>query len=182
MADLALPSFYVAPDVMQEAADTQSFLLKVPERAKVAGKFKFWTELFDILSSEMSVVEDHPDRVCVKIVFRVSPESEYLDNATRKVTQWYYMNPGSMGDKTSKERQMTLISLGKLGAILKALGADTSAGWQPQDFFAANVLEGTEPWAQGKKLFGLVKQGPDKQGQVRDEINKFDDLTAGTEV
>lgn len=180
MTQFEIPTIVIEPEFLEEAAEAGSFLLKVPEHAKVTGKGnKLWTELFDINAASMGVVENNTDRVEIIVQFKVAADSADDTNVGSNFRARYLVNPKAMASREkTKERTMSLMSVNRLGNLLRAVGqldSDTSATQvRLNDFFA-----GDEPPVVGQKVYALLKAYKDKEGVSRQDILQFDDLSAG---
>jgi hypothetical protein len=178
MTNFDVPSLVIDPDTMQEANEATSWLLAVPDTARKGGKATFWSELFDVTASTYGISEKDPERLEIKLSFRVAAESPELKNVGKAFTSRYLINPGQMKVKNSKERTMSLMSLGRLGNFLRASGlideASSANGLDLKEFFY-----GENPPVVGAKVYATIKHYKDKDGVQRQDISQFDDLTAG---
>ena len=178
MIDFQVPSLLIDPETMQEANDATSWLLKVPDTARVGGKASFWTELFDVIGSEFGVVEDQPERLFVRLNLKVAAESPDATNVGRPFNARYLINPDSLKGKDSKERKMSLMAIGRLKNFLTSAGLleATSSGLKV-DFKEFFFGEGSP--VVGAKVYAVIKHYKDKDGVQRQDISQFDSLDAG---
>jgi hypothetical protein len=178
MTQFEAPSLVIDAQLMDEANEATSWLLKVPEGARKAAKATFWTELFDVTGSTFGVDENDPTRIQIRINFRVAAESADVTNVGRPFNARYLIAPASFKDKNSKARTMSLMSLGRLGNFLRAAGlveqGASATGLDLKEFFF-----GEQPAVQGAKVYATIKHYKDKDGVQRQDISNFDDLTAG---
>ena len=181
-------SLIVAPEVMQEANDTQSFNLAKPDSGVKNGRNKHgetatWTELLNVLGSDLGVVPEGvnadgdptPKRVFVDVKFAVAPETLDPKNVGRTLRQRYLINAATLGTREpSKERTMSLMSIGKLNAFLRAAGFEIEPGVQTElaDYFEANV-DG-ESQVTGTKVYADFRNYTDKNGIARQDIIAYD--------
>jgi hypothetical protein len=173
---------FIDPNILNEAQEATSFLLKVPEHAKRTAKAAFWTELFDITEASIEDVpaqNGKPARTAVKVRFKVAAESADATNVGKQLPQTYLLNYPALDEaKGSKERLMMLMSTDKLRRILVAVGLlQPGDGFSPYDFFSPTA-DGIVA-VVGAKVYGVVKHHTDATGTERQEIQQFDDLTAG---
>lgn len=177
MTQFEAPSFVIDPDTMDEANEAVSWLLKVPENARNGGKATFWTEQFDVIGASYGVVEDKPERTKVTIQFQVAAESADTTNLGRSFRANYLLNHSSLRDKTSKERTMTMMSLGRIGNFLRAAGLIES-GASATSVDLKDFFHGEIPAVIGAKVYAVIKHYKDKEGVPRQDISQFDDLSA----
>lgn len=178
MTQFEVPSLVIDPDTMQEANEATSWLLAVPDTARKGGKATFWSELFDVTGSTFGIAENNPERIQINISFRVAAESPDPKNVGKPFTSRYLINPTQMKVKNSKERTMSLMSLGRLGNFLRATQlideASSTNNIDLKEFFF-----GDAPPVQGAKVYATIKHYKDKEGVQRQDISQFDDLSAG---
>jgi len=178
MTNFEVPSLVIDPSIMDEANEATSWLLAVPETARKGGKATFWTEMMDVVGTVYGVADNNPDRISIRIQFRVAAESPDPKNVGKAFTASYLINPSSFREKNSKERTMSLMALGRLGNFLRAIGLlDSSAsasGLDLKEYFhgeAAPVL--------GAKVYAVIKHYKDKDGVQRQDVSQYDGLDAG---
>jgi len=181
MVEFEVPSLVIDPQIMEEANEATSWLLKVPEGARKGGKATFWTELFDVTGANMGVVENNPERIFIRIQLRVAAESVDPTNVGKPFTASYLINPSKLREKNHKERTMSLMSLGRLGNFLRATGLiDESTSANSLDL--KEFFFGEDPPVRGAKVYGIIKHYTDKDGVKRQDISQYDDLSAGEAV
>lgn len=178
MTEFNVPSLVIDADTMDEAQEATSFLLAVPETAKVGGKATFWTELFDVVGSTMGVVEDNPERLFIRLEMKVAAESVEQKNVGRPFNVRYLINPTALKGKDSKERKMSLMAIGRLKNFLTAAGLleDGTSGLKV-DF--KEFFHGDEAPIRGAKVYAVIKHYKDKEGVQRQDVSSYDSLDAG---
>ena len=196
MADYQLPfSLVVDAQTMQDADDSQSFNLNVPDEEDLVkkGKNKYgpwaqWTEKLTVSESEVVYIapgvnrkgQPTPARLGFKVKFVVSPDTLSQKNIGRSVSNTWLTNPVEINNKQSKERVMTLMSLGKLNALLRAAGFDITPSTPGEQIDVAPYFmapeEGGDPPVVGAQVFADFKKHVDDEGNDRVEIQAFDSL------
>lgn len=178
MSNFEVPSLVIDPDTMQEANESTSWLLAVPDTARKGGKATFWSELFDVTGASYGISENNPERIQININFRVAAESPDPKNVGKPFTSRYLINPSKLREKNHKERTMSLMSLGRLGNFLRAAGmideGSSANSLDLKDFFF-----GDAPPVVGAKVYATIKHYKDKDGVQRQDISQFDDPSAG---
>ncbi len=190
MSVLNIPSLVVEPDVMQAALETQSFNLAVPDSGVKKGRNKYgetaqWTELLQVGATEIGVIPEGvnadgdpvPERVYIDVRFLVAPETLDPKNVGRSFKMRYLLNPPALADKNSKERTMTLMSIGKLNGLLRASGFEIEPGVATDlaEFFTPNADEQSR--VSGMKVAADLKNYTDKNGAPRQDIVAFDSIS-----
>lgn len=189
MSVLNIPTLVIEPDVMQQALETQSFNLAKPDTGVKEGKNKYgptaqWTELLTINTSEIGTTEPGinmngdsvPERVFVDVKFSVAPETLDPKNVGRTVKQRYLINPAELGNRQSSERIMSLMSIGKLNALLRAAGFEIEPGVATDigAYFTPNASG--ESQVSGIQVYADFRNHTDKNGIARQEIVAFDSV------
>lgn len=189
METIQRPSLVIEPDVMREANETQSFNLAVPDAGVKKGRNKqgetaTWTELLNIGTSEIGLTDrgfnaegdPTPERVFIDVKFLVAPETLDPKNAGRTVKQRYLINPAELSNRQSKERVMSLMSIGKLNALLRAAGFEIDPGTATDfnQYFEPNAAE--ESQVTGLKVYADFRNYTDKNGIPRQDIVAFDSV------
>lgn len=178
MTQFEAPSLVIGADIMDEANDAVSRLLKPSPTARVTGKGTFWTEQFDCTGADYGVVPENPNRLRIALKFRVANESVDTTNVGRQFTASYLINPSSFADKGSKERMMSMMALGRLGNFLRATGIigqeESAAGKDLKEFFL-----GENAPVVGAKVYAVIKGYKDKDGVPRQDVTQYDSLDAG---
>lgn len=184
------PSLVIAPDIMREANETQSFNLAVPDTGVKKGRNKngetaTWTELLNIVTSDIGVVPEGvnsngdptPERVYVDVKFAVAPETLDPKNAGRTLKQRYLINPDAIHNKQSSDRIMSLMSIGKLNGLLRAAGFEIEPGVAADfnQYFEPNA--GDESQVSGLKVWADFRNYFDKNGIARQDIVAFDSVS-----
>jgi hypothetical protein len=180
-------SLVIEPDVMQAANETQSFNLAVPDSGARKGRNKNgevvqWTEILQIGETEIGVLPEGmntsgdptPARVFIDVKFAVAPETLDPKNVGRTVKQRYLLNPPELHNKGSKERTMTLMSIGRLNGLLRAAGFEIEPGVATdlEQYFGANADGQSQ--VSGQKVAADFKNYSDKEGTPRQDIVAFD--------
>jgi hypothetical protein len=184
------PSLVIEPDVMREANETQSFSLALPDTGVKNGRNKngltaTWTELLNIITSDIGVVpagvngkgDPTPERVYIDVKFNVAPETLDPKNVGRSLKQRYLINPVAMHDKQSKDRIMSLMSIGKLNALLRAAGFEIEPGVATDfnQYFEPNA--GDESQVSGLKVWADFRNYVDRDGTDRQDIVAYDTIS-----
>jgi hypothetical protein len=187
MSDINIPSLVIAPEFMQEANETQSFNLAVPETNVKKGRNKngetaTWTEILQVGSTEIGVLPEGqnaagdptPERVFIDVKFHVAPETFEPKNVGRSVKQRYLLNPVALGTKGSKERTMTLMSIGRLNGLLRAAGfeIDAGTGTDLAEYFTPNADGQSQ--ISGLKVAADFRNYIDNNGTPRQDIVAYD--------
>jgi hypothetical protein len=171
---------FIPPDVINDANKAADPKLEIPESAVVKGmkgtpRFKAnWNELVSIVSATMEDVEDPtkpPGRAVVLVQLQVSPDSPDPLNLGKAIFFRGYINESSLANKGSKEYKMTIISVGKINALLRACGIETSGGVDYDQYFNGDVspLIGSKLWA--------VMQHKEANEEYPQEVRNFVSLT-----
>lgn len=183
MADIGY-SLVIDPNIMDEAAAASSNLLSVPEHINANKSKVFWPEVFEISKTGVTVLEDEDDkpkgRIRVGVWFKVAADSPDTTNVGRTFYMGSLINPSSLRDKASKERTMTIMSLGKLSSLLRAAGFDIKGtAFDLAEYFGNPEEEeaSVDTPPVGAKVIAVIKQYT-KDGEKRQDIQKFDDLSS----
>jgi hypothetical protein len=189
METIQRPTLVIEPDIMREANETQSFNLAVPDTGVKVGRNKYgeikqWTELLQVGTTELGVTDrgfnqdgdSVPERVFIGVKFTVAPETLDPKNEGRTIGQRYLINPAELNNRQSKERIMSLMSIGKLNALLRAAGFEIDPGVATDynEYFEPNAAE--ESRVTGLKVYADFKNYTDKNGVDRQDIVAFDSV------
>jgi len=134
-------NLFVSPDLVKSSQEMNNPLLKTPENA-VTGRnnTKRWTERLRIEEASAEPIMDdkggETDRVALRLRFKVSAASVDRTNVGRSTKASYLINLKA-ADGTG-DRIMTEISLGRVNALLRAVGFTIpDTGFNLEDYFTA---------------------------------------------
>ena len=173
---------YVPPEIVDEATKQSNPRLDIPLTAATKGRpgakgfTAKWTEMVEVVDSKVEEVEQKENkpagRWTIIVFFRVAAESVDPTNVGKPLRAQFFMNPSQLGNKGSKEYQMTIISLGKLNNLLRtALSVDVAGqGVDYESYFG-----GDNPPIVGAKLYATVKHTEGEE--YPQEVVAFSSLT-----
>lgn len=174
-------------DARKEYDKAGSFVLERPRLVKnftrkVDGEpqaFVEWPEYLQI--SDIEWVEPglkepaQPDDItfALNFQFKVCPESQQHGEKTKNAGAMVFNRlcfniPALTRNAKSGQGVMTSISAANLKAFLKAFGIDPAEGASPKAFY-----EKYRDSLRGQKIWANISAGPDKNGQERNNIEKF---------
>jgi hypothetical protein len=185
MSDLQVPTLSVGAEFVDEANAAVSNLLTVPEYVDNPAKAKvFFNELMEINKSEIQAVAgDVPGRSAVRVWFTILPESPDQTNVGRTWFMSALLNIDSLKSKDAAlagERTMTIMSMGRLNALIRALGHEAGGTNLTYNDYFAVAPDGTEPPVLGGQVVTTIKHTyKDKRTkQPRQDAQTFADLSA----
>ena len=169
-----LPTSYIAPEVLKEAADIAENQLKVPDGADVVGVEgqrgyrASWSETFDITNVETKPSQKGNGWVVTSLNLTVAPD---LDGANPGCP--VYTNiltfPEAASDKKHQYYNLHMKGLAKMANLLRAANLVAEGdGFNPSEFF-----DNAESALIGSRVVAVVTKFVKKNGDKDTDIGHF---------
>lgn len=161
--------FFISPDLLKQAQELNSNLLKVPDDAFIGkGDTKRWTERLQVTRSSVDKLEGSEARA-FRVGFKVSALSDSPTNRGRNTSGYYSVNLKPADDK---EAFITKLNIARLDSLLRAVGFEFPNGEQIN---YGKIFSDPDSIILGAEVNATLVDKPDKHDPTmrRQEISRF---------